>query len=398
MNGYALGPDIAVGAVCAVIGTLTPGEPLDRWGRPLVPGLTESRDEASLVGTSDSASAPMSPTSEPSHSGGEVWRVETGALLPAGTRLVLPPEDTTIVGSKEIRVDRLPAAGHGLHAIGSLASAPAFPRGTFLDARVRAVLGASGVSMISLRPSFSVGFATVGDELLDPGAVTSAAGWPDLLGLALEETIRGLGLLSVPLGITGDSPPAIESVLFGASGRVDVMILVGGLGDGIADRVVETLGRMEAEVAVSGRFFGPGAQLVLARVQGFDVLAVGGRPLSAALLLDAIVRPALLSRLGAPPPTWDWSRIAWPLDLEASPGPEGPVERWQAFPATLTPSPGSAPRIRAWDAPTPFLPILPEQRGWALVPPSEVGADCSAGRKWGTAHYVPLGPHLWRPA
>lgn len=432
-NGYALGAGIGVGAVCAVRGTLTPGAPLDRWGRPVTEAVSPEPvlPEASAA---DAIAAEPVPTATVILEGlPEVWRVETGALVPAGTLRILSPGDATIVGPGAIRVERLPRAGRGLHAIGSVAAPPAFPRGTFLDGRVRAVIAAAGVPRIALRPAFPVGFATVGDELYDSeaapqGASTGAPQWPDLLGLAVEETIRGLGLLPVPLGILGDAPAGIETALLRSRGRVDVLVIAGGLGDGVTDRTGEALRRMDAEIAVAGRLFGPGTELVLARVHGFDVLALGGRPLAAALLLDAIVRPALRARLGAPRPAWDWSRISWALDLEApdlevadpgapDPGAPGldapggvPTEgdgrsgsgearaTWRAFPAALGASAGKAPRIRAWESPTVFLPTVPGQTGWALLPPEAAGRGPGRGGPRGrgrkVAHYVPAGPQV----
>src|SRR5262249_6599560 len=139
-NGYALPPGIQEGDEAIVLGTV----PAERTA----PG-----------GTDDSAGGAAG-------GGWRVWRVETGAFLPDGTDRVLPVSQGVIVGSGKIRLLKLPGEGHGISS-GRMRQAFSYAKGSRLNARLRSLAVASGVRAISLRPAFSVGFATVGDELID---------------------------------------------------------------------------------------------------------------------------------------------------------------------------------------------------------------------------------------
>lgn len=361
INGFTLAEGVRAGETLRVLGTLTSQGPLDAEGR-LEPGEP-------------------SPASPGAAARGGTWRVETGSLLPPGVRALLPVSAAVLTGSRTIRLppreDEMPPVGYGISSgarteSGALTAPPVFPAGTRLDGRLRALLLARGVSRVRIRPPFAVGIATIGDELTDVASPRESGCRHDLLGLAIEESVASLGLAVLPLGIAGDPPDAFSSLLLRARDKkVQVLVVAGGLGDGVTDRTLESVRRLDGDVILHGRLFGSRAGFCLARAHGIDILGLTGLPLLAAAQLDLLVVPALLARWGASARSWDWGQTLLCCDAPPTASGEALDSTTRVLPAVLTRGPSGESRIRAWEAETPFLPVSGGQEGWAVFPPEE---------------------------
>jgi molybdopterin molybdotransferase len=350
-NGFALPPGLARGDECAVLGTIAVDRVLDAFGRP-----------------------PPAGRGPPAVEGRSVWRVETGAPVPAGAVSVLPVAGATLVGPDRIRIGDLPAAGDGLAPAG--VERCAVPAGFPLDARLRAFLAGSGVRSVRVRPPFEVGIACVGDEIVDLHDAQTPGGRPDLVAPWIESALERIGLIPTPLGILGDEPEALRRALLHVMDRkVDVVILAGGLGEGVTDRLLEALSRFDAHVSMAGVDADGLRGLALSRAARIDIIAIGGRPLEAAAAFDLLVRPALLARRGAAARLWDWTRARFPLEPSTAASlKRSAAGSWLVRPAVLDPAPDGGARVRAWEPSAPFLPLAPPQEGWAVIPPERDGA------------------------
>jgi len=229
---------------------------------------------------------------------------------------------------------------------------------------------------------------------VDTRASAGAGERRDLVGPWLEEGLLALGVEPVPLGIIGDEPAAIRSALLHLRARkVDVLVLVGGLGCGVNDRTLEGLARFEMGFSLEGVALDGAPGLVLAKSAGLDIVGIGGKPGEAAAGFDLFLRPALLARRGAPRPTWDWS--LWPpLPLAESPAAAGPARggslpeaRARVRPAALVAGKDGI-RVRAWEPETPLEPLSPGQEGWALIEAIDPPARA--------CHYIPGNPLILR--
>src|SRR2546422_6097703 len=194
-----------------------------RNGYALPLGIKEG-EEATVAGT---VPPDGHPRGEPSSLSGKaqgwrVWRVDTGAFLPEGADRVLRVSDGVIVGTDRIRVLKLPPEGSGTvkPLTGPSRRRALFEAGTRLDARLRSLAAASGISSLSVRPPFSVGFGTVGDELIDLASPVGPGPGEehrrDVTGPWLEESIARLALVPVSLGILPDSVDPIRDAILRA--------------------------------------------------------------------------------------------------------------------------------------------------------------------------------------
>lgn len=339
-NVWALPPQARKGDVCSVLGVVTPAGVLP---------------------------APVTPA--PDRLG--VWRVESGAPAPPGHDRALALQYTSVVGSGLVRLD-------DLETLCDWQRSPvrwSFPAGTPLDERVRATLAVAGVSEVAVLEPATVALVLLGDELGPPGS-----GQPreDRTGPWLGPAIKALGHGLIDLGLRPESSASVRDAILHCRGRADVLVLVGGLGDGLTDRTIEHVERFDARFTFHGVTCDGASRLFHARTLGMDIVGLGGKPLEAASGFDLFLAPALLARQGAPRSDWDWS----PGSLTADPGllAEAPAT-WIARPARLEPLEGgggwqvrltpSAPATsqHVWNS----HPVAPGQQGWALLSPA--GAD-----------------------
>lgn len=292
-NGYAVDATVVAGSDYAWHGV-----------------MTVSGDRYSVEGV-------LVPESSPRADG--LWRVETGAELPAGADRVIPVSGAVLSGPGRVSLIRTVGAGVGVVARASGRSPLTFSAGTTLDARLSALFLAYGVREVVLRRPPTVAVASIGDELIDLEASLSvAARRYDLTGYWLGEPLRGLGAAVLPLGILPDSAERLADVIRQAPRRGCTAVLVaGGLGDGFTDRLVETLQALQARIFFAQVDLNGGLGLLLAKTQGVDIIGLSGHPLWAAALFDLFVRPAFLSQLGAPRCLWDWRETPWPAEIAA---------------------------------------------------------------------------------
>jgi len=329
----------------------------------------------------DQLLAPREPGSEGSEP--EVWRLESGAPVPAGCDRVLPVADAVVTGRGRIRILRLPCEGEGIHfhagrrGDGGLARWR-FEAGTHLSSRLQAFLLAHGVSSVHMLAPFTVALATVGDELTDaaldaePGQVRDlTAGW-------LSAAVSRLGLVPLPLGILPDSPAALRDAILHVRERASVLLLAGGLGDGLTDRTVEGLDRFDATALFERLALDGCSHLLFAKTQGIDVIGLGGSPLEAAAGYDLFVLPALLARLGASARAWDWSQAEVTVEAATLPQDLLPLLSRAGAPWVVRPAAelasgsegGEGVRLRILDAGSGLSPTAPGQDGWAVLPAS----------------------------
>jgi len=320
---------------------------------------------------------------------GVAVRVECGAPLVEDVACVVPVAAVTVVGTQRVRVARPVDGGEGIAGGHPAERCQVIAAGASVSPRLRAFLFASGIQSVNVFCGLRVGVLSIGDELTDSGPPYHADERPDGTGLWLSETLERDGLTVVPLGIVSDEPGAIRDVLLRSRSRkIDVVVLAGGLGDGISDRTAEALKLFDTRLFFERLELDGCERFLFAKSNGIDVFGLSGMPLAATVAYDLWVRPALLARLGAGRALWDWSRVSLPLENPAVCRPSGSDDTWRilaacrvAPPPSPSPSPSAHPPpsahldsdgppcVRAWEPASPFTPWVPGATGWALIPP-----------------------------
>lgn len=234
---------------------------------------------------------------------GECVRIATGAPLPPGANAVVIQENTRVIDDMvEVLVPPainqwVRAPGHDFAAGSTVAQA-----GTRLEARHIGLIAAAGFATIDVvrRPRICV--LSTGDELREPGQTLLPGQIHDANRYTLLTLLQEAGASAIDGGRVADSAAAVRAALDAAAAHnCDLILTSGGVSVGDPDfvgRVLDADGEVEFwKVAVK-----PGKPLLFARYRGCWVIGLPGNPVSTFVTFTTVVRAALATLCGAPPP------------------------------------------------------------------------------------------------
>jgi molybdopterin molybdotransferase len=232
---------------------------------------------------------------------GSAVQVMTGAPVPAGADAVQPVEKTRALdGGRRVEIlSPLEAGAHVARRASEVrAGEQVLDRGATIDPAAVAVLASVGKGRVKVgrRPSVSV--LVTGDELVDVWDTPSGAQIRNSNGSAVEAQARWAGAEVRSLGRVPDDRERIAAALrqgFAA----DVVVISGGVSEGVYDLVEEVLARFDVKVLFDKVAIKPGAPLVFGRRGETLVFGLPGNPVSAQVTFDVFVRAALLRMQGA---------------------------------------------------------------------------------------------------
>lgn len=202
-----------------------------------------------------------------------VW-VDAGATMPVATDAVLPPDAVTRT-PQGAEAHAAATVGDGVLAAGSDAvpDKPLRRAGERLRAVDVAALQAAGIARVSIRePRVRV--------------VSTAGADTDAVALAISRAVSALGAVVIFVR-------ALERAL--ADEQTDIVVTVGGTGEGQNDASIAMLARM-GQVDIHGFGIAPGETAALGVAKGHPVLMLPAR-LDAALAAFLVVGEPLLARL-----------------------------------------------------------------------------------------------------
>lgn len=285
-------PDLALAALLALV-----PEPVPPASRPAhasvgcrlaadlvtptpIPAVATAIRDGWAVRAADTAGAsPYSPAPLPAAS----W-VEAGAPLPDGADAVLPAFDVS--DGQHLAALRDAVAGEGLRAAGE--DAP--PNWAWRRAgdRLRAfdlpLLAAAGMVAVSVRRP-TVALLPIGGEIVgDPAR--------DTLGSFLSRLIEGEGAGARTVPPVADDPAAIADRLRGAAQEADLVLTLGGTGEGKADQTSAGLA-LAGQLALHGLGARPGSTAGFGAAEGCPVVMLPGHAEDALAAWILLARPAL---------------------------------------------------------------------------------------------------------
>jgi molybdopterin molybdotransferase len=239
---------------------------------------------------------------------GACFSVAAGARLPA-TADVVVPADWTDQGMAVVEVHRIPKRGHGVRRAGDevaggdvLATA-----GTYLSPALLALLAATGVNRVVVRPSPRVVVVSTGDELVEVGRASQPGQVVDVNSYALTAAAVEAGALVHRVGICDDDPEGLRALLEDQTPRADLIITSGGTGTGPGDMVRRVLARRDGPragpVAFTDLAVYPCGMLGFGTVGVVEVpiICLPGDPGAALVGFELLARPAIQLLAGAEP-------------------------------------------------------------------------------------------------
>lgn len=297
---------------------------------------------------------------------GQATRIMTGAMLPEGTDLVVPVEQTRLPGDDrrvvEILASGWPAGKNILRRAESTAKGTTvIPAGRLIRAIEVGCLAELGRASVRVHRSPRIGVLATGDELVPvserpgPGQIRNS-NEPMLVA-----QLRQAGYQAFPLGVARDNLADLRRLVLRGL-EYDLLVLSGGVSAGQVDLVPTVLAECGVQPVFHKIQLRPGQPLwfgVLERNRpattrvapdGLSsprerclVFGLPGNPVSSLVCCELFVKAALrgLSGLGATPPATTWARLTrphtnggarptWhPARLESTPtGPEVATVPW----------------------------------------------------------------------
>jgi molybdopterin molybdotransferase len=239
---------------------------------------------------------------------GTCFSVAAGAPLPTAADVVVPI-DWTDQGMAAVEIFQAPKRGYGLRRAGEEVSAGTVlaRTGTTVTPALVALLAATGIGHVVVRPSPRVVIVATGDELVDPGRASQPGQVVDINSHALTAAAAETGAHAYRVGICDDDPEELRRLLDDQTVRADVIITTGGTGIGPGDMVRRILSRREGSRAASVAF--TEVSLYPCNVLGFGtvgaeevpIVCLPGDPGAALVGFEVLARPIIQVLAGADP-------------------------------------------------------------------------------------------------
>jgi molybdopterin molybdotransferase len=229
---------------------------------------------------------------------GTVQRIMTGAMLPAGTDVVVPVE-LTDAATDEVAIRSAPEAGTHLRHAGEdiAAGVVALSAGTALGAAQLGLAAAVGVGTVRVRRRPRVLVLSTGSELVEPGEPLEPGQIYESNSALLTAAVAEAGGEGRRLHFVPDDVDQFLTTVRAELAGADLLITSGGVSAGAYEVVKDgfrQLGTVEfVKVAMQ-----PGGPQGAGTVDGVPVVTLPGNPVSSFVSFEVFVRPALRRALG----------------------------------------------------------------------------------------------------
>lgn len=233
---------------------------------------------------------------------GEAVLVHTGGMMPPGADAVVMVENTQRVDDANIEV--FGAVAEGQHVIqvgedirrGQAILAP----GHRLRPQDIGGLLALGITEIAVAVPPVVGIVSTGDEVVAPDQPVHPGQVRDINSYTLAALATRAGARAVRYGIVPDDRAALAVAAARAVQECDIVVFSAGSSVSYRDMtadIIEGLGK--PGVLVHGVSVKPGKPTILAVCDGKAIFGLPGNPVSAMVIFDLFITPAICALLGA---------------------------------------------------------------------------------------------------
>ncbi len=237
---------------------------------------------------------------------GDIVRLFTGSVVPAGADAILLQEDASPDGDF-VTVNEAVSAGRHIRRAGQdfAAGDIVLPAGRRLTARDVGLAAAANHPWLAVHRAPRVAILATGDEIAMPGEPIPAGGIVSSNSHALAALVRAMGGEPTILPVAKDTTAAVAAAADQVVG-FDLLVTTGGASVGDHDLVISGLRTRGLEVDFWQIAMRPGKPLVFGRMGAIPVLGLPGNPVSAMVCAALFLLPALAvmgGLPGGPPPS-----------------------------------------------------------------------------------------------
>ncbi len=227
---------------------------------------------------------------------GQAALVHTGGMIPDGADAVIMVEYVQRVDARTIEVLRPVAPGENILRVGDdiQRDEPLFSCGHLLRAQDVGALAALGIvqPIVYRRPRVAI--LSTGDELVPPHREPSPGQIRDINTYTLSALVEKCGAEPVSMGIIPDDLSALREAAQRALAGADGLVISAGSSVSTRDMTAEVIGSLgKPGILVHGIAVRPGKPTIVGAVDGKPVFGLPGNPVSAMVVFDLVVRPAI---------------------------------------------------------------------------------------------------------
>jgi molybdopterin molybdotransferase len=227
---------------------------------------------------------------------GEAVKVHTGGMLTVGADAVVMIENTQKADEVTIEVSRPLAPGENILNIGDDVK---FGEALFISGHVLRPqdiggLMALGITEIQVYRRPNVGIISAGDEVISPKLVPVVGQVRDINTYTIASLIKQTGAVPVSYGVIRDDAVELKKVALVGIQENDVMVVSSGSSVSTRDITASVIASLGSPgVLVHGVSLRPGKPTIIAVVDNKPVFGLPGNPVSAMVVFDLFVRPAI---------------------------------------------------------------------------------------------------------
>lgn len=234
---------------------------------------------------------------------GEAMVIHTGGMLPRGSDAVVMVEHTEWIDDRMIEVMRPVAARDAVIRRGDdvAEGAVVIPQGARLRSQDLGGLAALGVSHVSVARAPIVGLIATGDEVVPPHQTPEPGEVRDVNSTTLAVEVERAGGVARTYGIVPDARSALATGARDALRECDIVVISAGSSVSTRDHTADVIGSLGSPgVLAHGLALKPGKPSIVGLADGTPVFGLPGNPVSALVVFDLLVAPAIRRLQGAP--------------------------------------------------------------------------------------------------
>ncbi len=248
---------------------------------------------------------PMGTAPEQPIEAGQAVLVHTGGFVPSGADAVVMVEHTHGVDGQSLEVSRAAAVGENVIQVGDdvRAGESLLTAGHRLRPQDLGALMAMGVTAVAVTRPPRVAILSTGDEVIPPESSPSPGQVRDVNSYSLAGLCLRAGGRPLLRGIVRDDYDLLLAAARRALDESDMLVLSAGSSVSVRDltsRVVNALGK--PGVLVHGISIKPGKPTIVGMCDARPVFGLPGNPVSAMVLFDLLITPAIERYLGCTAP------------------------------------------------------------------------------------------------
>ncbi len=242
---------------------------------------------------------------------GQAAKAYTGGMLAQDADAVVQVERTQMLDDTAIEALRAVAPGENVVQVGEDVRKGdiILLKGSVIRPQDIGGILALGITGVAVSRKPRVGIISTGDELVPPGAAVGAGRIRDINTYTISALTAEAGGIAMPLALVADEFEAQRNAALKGLAACDILVFSAGSSVSSRDLTADVINSLgEPGVIVHGISIKPGKPTVIGLADDKPIFGLPGNPVSAMVVFDLLVRPAIYylagcKRIPAPPTT-----------------------------------------------------------------------------------------------